>query len=81
MFGLPIVLAALSLMGAPSVPVSCNPAVSASAEGGQTWFSSHNAVLRIDLSPVVCAGASLHGCVTLGAPNAQGAEPACELRL
>lgn len=59
MFGLPIVLAAFALMGAPAVlPVGCNPVTTAahSAEG-LTWYTpDRTRPTRIDFAPEVCGG-------------------------
>lgn len=55
MFGLPIVVAALALMGAPAgTTVSCNPSMQFGTEG-LTYFHGGN-VLRVDFSKRVCVG-------------------------
>lgn len=48
-------LAALAMMGAPSLPVTCNPALPFGTDG-LTYFHD-GAPTRIELSPRVCAGA------------------------
>lgn len=55
MIGLPIILSALALMGAPhSTPAYCNPDIATYALG-ITWFAN-GSVVRMEYAPVVCAG-------------------------
>jgi hypothetical protein len=59
MFGLPIIIAALTLMGAsPTLPVDCNPdTTSLHSAAGLTWFTGGTpTATHLDLNPEVCAG-------------------------
>jgi hypothetical protein len=58
MFGLPIILAAFALNGAPSsLPVQCNPATEAKGAAAQTFFvPGTTTALRSDFGATVCVG-------------------------
>lgn len=59
MYGLSIVVAALSFMGAPaSLPVDCNPQTTAEHGAfGLTWhYLDTDVVTHTDYNPTVCAG-------------------------
>jgi hypothetical protein len=58
MFGLPIILAALALNGAPtSIPVTCNPAADARGAAASTFFTPGTTTpLRTEFGTQVCAG-------------------------
>lgn len=58
MFGLPIVLAALALMGAPaSLSVGCNPAVAERGASASTYFIPYTTTpVRIEFGGMVCGG-------------------------
>lgn len=59
MFGLPVALAALALMGAPaSLPVSCNPeSTAARGAAALTWFVPGTLTpLRVEFGVQVCGG-------------------------
>lgn len=55
MFGLPIVLAAAALAGAPATPVHCNPGLPANVQGVTYWDGGATASL-VEYGPEVCAG-------------------------
>lgn len=58
MFGLPIVLAAFALNGAPSsLPASCNPAVDGRGAAASTFFTpGTTTAVRVEFGTQVCAG-------------------------
>lgn len=56
MFGTPIILAALSLVGAPQTPTRCNPAMPANMQGSTYWDNGNATASLVELDPEVCAG-------------------------
>lgn len=58
MFGLPIIIAALTLMGAPSsTPAYCNPQTTSERQAyGLTWHYADGTVTHMDFAPIVCGG-------------------------
>jgi hypothetical protein len=58
MFGLPIILAAFALNGAPSsLPVLCNPAADARGAAASTFFTpGTTTAVRMEFGTMVCGG-------------------------
>lgn len=59
MFGLPIVLAAFALMGAPVLPTTCNPEsmLAHQKAEGLTWFLPYTSTAtRVEFGLATCAG-------------------------